>query len=413
MPANENTPLRDCSAQQPCPQIIAAFVDANGNIITPPGTASVTFALTNVSAFKGMAMNFGASEAPDVAFFEAPSPVVAFNVTDKTARAQLKVFDYGGFATVTATRGSSIATPLRLPRDLDDNWLPDAGWQVGQDLIEDPGDLEAKTADADDMPNAVGSPSDPENRGLVGDGLSAFEEYRGFRVSGVHVRTSPAKKDLFIAGGAETNWGIGFVPGLEAYSVKVHSLCDTTLASGCGVTEYSADRVVNFTREASTGTDIEGFDQKGVRLVVMPTAIEPLFQGQCTYGFSWDVNAPEPMNIQYIPLFMTPNETRRVEVYSQQIAHFGDPVDFNICGSGLTAPLSSTEVDNEIRRSIGHEVGHSIHMCHKPFPGACNLQISNPAVSVMTNEANGDGAAEPGGQYSPDDIGQIRLHVRF
>jgi hypothetical protein len=395
-------------------KVIAAYIDIGGGIVTPPSSEEVQFGLSNISAFKGVAMNASdpAHGDDDNDFVPDGSTSVAFGI-DKTARFTLKVWDYGGVATVTAVQNSISATPLRLPRDDNNNSLPDAGWKAGLDEIQDPGDPEAKTADADGTPAAFEPPTDPENRGLVGDGLSAFEEYRGFRVNGIHVRTSPAKKDLFVAGGAESNWGLGFVRALEEHLVRVHALCDTTLAAGCGVTEYSADRVVNFARQNAQGSAITGFDQKGVRLLVMATALDPLFQGDCTYGFTWDVNAPEPMNIQYVPLFMTPNETRRVEVYSQQIAHFGDPVNYNACGSGLPGPMTSEQVDNEIRRTIAHEVGHSIHLCHKPFAPACNLQIQNPGVSVMTNEPTGAGAAEAGGRYSSDDIGQIRLHVRF
>jgi hypothetical protein len=81
--------------------VIAAFVDDGGKIVPLPGAADVTFDLTNVSAFPGIAMNRGTGTEPDFALSVGPEDPVGFGV-DGTARVNLLVYDYGGFATVTA-----------------------------------------------------------------------------------------------------------------------------------------------------------------------------------------------------------------------------------------------------------------------------------------------------------------------
>lgn len=59
--------------------------------------------------------------------------------------------------------------------------------------------------DADATPGVLPPPS----TGLTGDGLSNFEEFRGFVVDGVHVRTSTEQKDLFVTYIVLTIWELG------------------------------------------------------------------------------------------------------------------------------------------------------------------------------------------------------------
>jgi hypothetical protein len=76
---------------------------------------------------------------------------------------------------------------VTVPRDVDENHIPDGGWlTTGSVRVEDPVDPQK---DDDNQP--VGD-------GFKGDGLSNYEEYRGFMVKGQHVRTHTTYKDLFI-----------------------------------------------------------------------------------------------------------------------------------------------------------------------------------------------------------------------
>jgi len=203
-------------------ELIAAFVDASGQIVAAPGTGDVTFDLTDVSAFTGIAMNYGTDPGPD---FELSGPActggpgwcVAFG-TDNTARITLLAKDYGGFATVTAQRGASSAS-FRLPKDGNNvNWLPEAGWHVFDTFGQDQGVVPDDGSVGDDLDSTAGNV-------FVGDGLSQFEEFRGFVTGGIHVRTNPTDKDVFVF---SQFFGIG-VGDAATLPVTVHQLSDVEL----------------------------------------------------------------------------------------------------------------------------------------------------------------------------------------
>jgi hypothetical protein len=77
---------------------------------------------------------------------------------------------------------------VTVPRDVDENRIADNGWRSnGGTLASDPLD----PRDDND--------AQPAGDGYPGDGLSNYEEYRGFVVKGKHLRTDPGfDKDLFI-----------------------------------------------------------------------------------------------------------------------------------------------------------------------------------------------------------------------
>ena len=81
---------------------------------------------------------------------------------------------------------------VTIPLDIDENLIPDIGW-----IIET-----ANSRIVDDKLKIEGDfDNDPVGDGWWGDGLSVYEEYRGFMVSKPkeeHRRTNPNKKDLFV-----------------------------------------------------------------------------------------------------------------------------------------------------------------------------------------------------------------------
>lgn len=79
-------------------------------------------------------------------------------------------------------------TALSIPKDDNGNHIADA-WEND----EAPPSTDAKSDD-DDSPHTESPPGD----GHTGDGLSLYEEYRGFRIQGSHERTHPTQKDVFI-----------------------------------------------------------------------------------------------------------------------------------------------------------------------------------------------------------------------
>ncbi|MBM3759239.1 MAG: hypothetical protein FJW36_03220 [Acidobacteria bacterium] len=113
-------------------------------------------------------------------------------------------FDFGGWANVRVTatledgrvvtgvyRGEGV---VRLPKRPASSKVADA-WRDAS------GEKGADAEDSDELPLGDGRP---------GDGLTVFEEYRGFFGSGKHLRTNTERKDLFVRDdvGGKTKAGI-------------------------------------------------------------------------------------------------------------------------------------------------------------------------------------------------------------
>jgi hypothetical protein len=206
-----------CSIQRV--QLIAAYVDAAGHIVPPPTFDPASFTLNDgsgistSSALKGIAMNAPDPRGDDSPDFVLISSSAPFSTTDYTARVDLDVWDYGGFATVTVNHSMATAQ-VHVPKDENLNWLPDAGWYVGATVVPDSGGLSSDDTDLT-----------PVGDDLAGDGLTSFEEYRGFVVNGTHTRTDPSMKDVFVFSQFET-LGLGFTWTLP---LTVHQIRDTEL----------------------------------------------------------------------------------------------------------------------------------------------------------------------------------------
>ncbi len=131
--------------------------------------------------------------------------------------------DPDGKALKVTVRGREGAD-LSIPLDDNRNHLADA-WEVGET-----GHLRGAAAeDEEDLPKG--------KSGCTGDGLSLYEEYRGFRVKGVHRRGDPDRKDLFVC---DRTSGKVAGPGIDRFSaatwLAVHRL---------DMEELGEDRVVN------------------------------------------------------------------------------------------------------------------------------------------------------------------------
>ena len=143
-------------------------------------------------------------------------------------------FDYGGHGELYVTaevplkvEGYGEQTRLKIPYDENDNQIADAWEKKFKGRLP-------KAPDSDEDGTPAGD-------GHKGDGLSLFEEYRGFMVKGKgkekarHVRTDPTRKTLFVCLDSPR-----FRPGLDLFA----------RASGLEVYEVSreqfdAGRVIN------------------------------------------------------------------------------------------------------------------------------------------------------------------------
>jgi hypothetical protein len=148
------------------PSISIVFNAATaGNPIANPGLTT--------SAYPGQCTNFN-------------NPVLAANAADfQLSGNNLTSTDCGGMAVIQVT-AASLATPLTfiLPQDSNFNGIPD----IWESTFCPANACLTGREDADASPGNAN----------IGDGIAAFDEYRGFIVSGAHVRTDPRQKDLFV-----------------------------------------------------------------------------------------------------------------------------------------------------------------------------------------------------------------------
>ena len=135
------------------------------------GLAGATLSLAASTAYPGTCTNFSAPRVSGQASTDTSSsgqPAPDFTLVGNT----LTSLDCGGTATIEVRGGGSVFT-FKLPQDANNNGIADSFERAfGGNLA--PG-------------------ADPDL-----DGITNLDEYRGFIVSGMHVRGNPTLKDLFV-----------------------------------------------------------------------------------------------------------------------------------------------------------------------------------------------------------------------
>ena len=170
------------------------------------------FELTKASREPGIALNYppkdeatddydlqfasptpGSTQGPFGQYIEMPP-----GASGAEAQAVLSAFDWGAWGTLKVTaklpdgreivghlEGDESRTAILIPKRQHNSFIADK-WK------EDPNNKATGLADNDDSEN------DPVGDGDKGDGLTLYEEYRGFRINGKHVSGHPQKKDFFV-----------------------------------------------------------------------------------------------------------------------------------------------------------------------------------------------------------------------
>ena len=200
----------------PCgTSVYVVFHDPAGNVLVPsvslvtnpspsapdgthnpsfnPQAAAPATPLTT-SFYPGQCTNFGdpADLSPD---FEQPiPPPVPFTASTGVAKIgfPLTPRDCGGMAVISATLTNGTTHTFILPQS-------SAGVNPTSGISGIP-DIWAAAFCTQVNPCPTGQEDNDSSPGNArnGDGISAFDEYRGFIVSGVHVRTDSRQKDLFV-----------------------------------------------------------------------------------------------------------------------------------------------------------------------------------------------------------------------
>ena len=222
---------------------------------------------------------------------------------------------------------------VTIPRDVDENHIADNGWKTaGGKKINDPEFVlntlpdqkkikDAKSMDLD-LPPDNDIDSIPVGDGFYGDGLSSFEEYRGFKVIVNHqvtqVRTDPGVKSIFVCNED------GFV--LNTFK-KVSSLEVLEISKAQFI---PATRWVNFNFSANTHV----VDQAGLYLV------NGGFNKNLLGIAESDNGSPT-----------IPNFEARIVIYKEKVIAF--------CGQH-----NLKNEEEKIEQVTAHELLHGCNVCH-------------------------------------------------
>ncbi len=229
----------------------------------------------------------------------------------------------------TPVSGKTGENTVKIPWDENGNDIADAAPQDKKNGV-------TAAPDVDDD-------ADPGGDGTAGDGLTNFEEYRGFIVKSgagrAHIRTDINKKDIFIHDRDGLASGYFGQSGLE-----VHLIPDGMFYNGDSTDKpapgwQSGDptpsqgpddktQVINFNK-----TKYSKGEQHGLRLV------EEAVTGFYGLGFGdWSKYADTSAN-QWIPKYVNRITVNKTDVINTGIAH-------------------------KLDQNIGHELGHGVHMRH-------------------------------------------------
>lgn len=138
------------------------------------------------------------------------------------------VFDDGSFDTAHV-QGDKSKQALTIPKDDNGNHIADF-W-------------EKRYASGSSDPKADDDLWPLSDKG-EGDGLSLYEEYRGFRVQGKHIFTSPIEKDIFVRDANSLTIGYFGQSGLTVHLIKRKEYGEESGARN--------PRVINFNRGFAT-----------------------------------------------------------------------------------------------------------------------------------------------------------------
>jgi hypothetical protein len=236
----------------------------------------------------------------------------------------LTSYDWGGWTLLKATAylpgGSTVVGHLindesmkdvRIPKRKADSHIADA-WR---DHTEG-----ATGKDDDDSDN------EPEGDGEKGDGLTLYEEYRGFIENSKHIDGKPNKKDLFIRNRIGGDAEDGIFIFREDSGIEIHKDMQDA--------ELSDDRLINFNHDQGAHKT----EQHGVILVT-----DPGINGASAWEHTDKLNPGPPRNTELVKVQPASKET-------VEIGSFGE--------------MSSGDQMIVFPRMVAHELMHTVGVWH-------------------------------------------------
>ncbi len=367
-------------------------------------TDSIYFSLENISHLPGICTNYPIlgdkppKEDPDIYFApqdkqtDANIKILNDSVAVSTKRvneATVVVYsrDFGGHAILKARSFFSSETAvcpydddysIEIPNDQNRNYIADS-WEkeMGVDGID-------KLEDKDNLPKG-------QNR--EGDGLTAFEEYRGFfcekdviaacdanhtKRIGKHVRTSPLCRDIFIydaddlfakysasSNPAECHWHyvnleqIKLPPQDQVNIVAKSAESDSPDAASAAIMDTWIKKEYRLINANSPNT-LRNNLQFGMYLLTSPFTSSP---GGVTYNYG-ESNPDSPSPLRYSHLVILP----QYEVLKNKMMGVMSMLMLNTSHKALwdRYPLAVQlqVVQTAYEAMISHEVGHGLGIEH-------------------------------------------------
>lgn len=256
--------------------------------------------------------------------------------------------------------------------------IPFAKNEAADDRIAD-----AARPSAGDSPYPTGTPADDKDRipagakGCDGDGLTVFEEYRGFVVRDLaglvsapyFVRLDPARKDLFVLVHESALALAKYLPDFKkAARIGLWRIGNDNLTQ---LVHRPGSRIVNFNREPRTGRDQHGL------LLMADENLTGSINGMAS-------NFGPPKYVNWVKV-----APKRCAVVEQQMPNF-------------------------TRRVVIHELGHGVGFQHhgdtnRGWPAAASPELALPIAIGSRYYA---GVAIEGGQNSGDEACAMK-YVRW
>lgn len=304
---------------------IRPATDHNGNNMA----AVINFTLSS-STEPGYCMNGGAQADNDLLF---PTPQNGFTIDPPQGTTQqahtvnavlnaainVTCLDYGAHGTIGAMTNIGGQQAGARRRVQNPNPPPDTivlldRFGAGIPVDDDPANCIADGTTWNGGPAAQDTDANPSGDGTNGDGISRYEEYRGFVMGGNWAATDPTQKDVFVYD--VDGIGLGDFPALGP---TAHIVTGNEWSGG-------GTRIINF--NAATA---HLMDQHAIQLD--DAGYSPYYYGRCYYTLP---DAP----LAY--------------VYSEAIREDGPPIN-----SRTIWDPADTEGMN---RTIGHELGHGVNI---------------------------------------------------
>ena len=387
------------------------------------GIKQVRYTLSNVSHEPGYAMNFPADKPGKNADLwigrenEIPNPEIeklALSLTavqDPAFVATVQSFDYGAYGRLKATVVLDDGTELTA-QDATTNqpFMPVPYRQNPDSRIADAWKEEQKATDLSDTDDTEKGEDNVGDH--PGDGLSLYEEYRGFIQKKKHLRTDALKKDLLICNRIEAHRdrsedGIRFYQSVthivphpdfrpEEFGRENLTAPNLAIFTKYGVTPFKYDRIINFNSSPETHV----VDQHGMLMEPSPKSLGAAFAVQKTDGV--DMSTLKNWLFLVIPADFDPTPAGYVNSRGK----------VNADGTVTYQQDGKTKIITDFYASrVAHEMLHYSNVSHHGETDCWKGLYTSDGKQILFYELTSDGLGVDRDQDGQADASPVRMVI--